>query len=124
MTLPAWTHLVDASALVETTRQATLAIIALERFRLEHNEYPETLGELVPQYMERVPYDRDADGPVIYRRIVKDDGTPDYIMYAIGPDRVDNGGEVPPKHWSAPVFSRKQQKSAAYDLVFTAIDPD
>lgn len=122
MTLPAWTHLVDASALVETTRDTALAVIALERYCLEHGEFPPDLEALVPEYMERLPYDRDADGPVVYRRVVNDDGTPDYIMYAIGPDRVDNGGAVPPKHWSSPVFSRAKQEQAAYDIVFTAIE--
>lgn len=124
LTLPAWTHLVDGSALVETTRGAALAVIALERYRMVHGEYPPDLETLVPEYITSVPYDRDAKGPVVYRRVLDEKGQPDYIMYAIGPDRIDNGGSVPPKYWSSPAFhaSRSEDK-AGYDLVFTAIEP-
>lgn len=121
MTHLSWQNLVDVSALVETTRQATLAVIALERYRLEHAEYPPDLATLVPNYMDAVPYDRDADAPVVYRRTTNDAGQPDYIMYAIGPDRMDNAGASPPKHWSTPAFSRKQREAKTYDVVFTAI---
>ncbi len=124
MTLPAWTHLVDASAFVETTRHAAIAVIALERYRMVHGEYPPDLETLVPEYMNSVPYDRDAEGPVVYRRVLDDEGQPDYIMYAIGPDRTDDGGTVFPKYWSSPAFnpSRSEDKGS-YDLVFTAIEP-
>jgi hypothetical protein len=61
---------------------------ALERYHLAHNEYPETLDALVPQFMEKIPHDIIGGQPLIYR--TTDDGK--FLLYSIGWNEKDDGG--------------------------------
>jgi hypothetical protein len=56
--------------------------IALERCRLAHGEYPESLDALAPQFI--------AGGPLKYRRT--QDGQ--FVLYSIGWNETDDGGVV------------------------------
>lgn len=67
-----------------------LAMLAVEEFHRDHGAYPDRLDELVPDYLPRLPIDY-ADGQTMrYRR--EGDG---FLLYSIGHDRVDDGGEKP-----------------------------
>jgi hypothetical protein len=77
------------ASLVDRTRVA----IALERFRLAHGSFPETLDELVPQFLSALPVDLYTQKPLIYRR--KEGGT--FLLYGVGKNRVDDGGKIEPK---------------------------
>ena len=61
---------------------------ALERYRLAHGEYPETLDALVPQFMETIPHDIIGGQPLHYRRT--DDGK--FLLYSVGWNETDDGG--------------------------------
>ena len=64
------------------------ATLALKLYHIEYGTLPETLDELVPDYLDRVPLD-DMDGqPIRYDPAGK-------ILYSIGVDLVDNGGSDP-----------------------------
>jgi hypothetical protein len=63
---------------------------ALERFRLAHGEYPETLATLVPQFIEKLPHDLIGGQPLHYRRT--DDGK--FLLYSVGWNETDDGGQV------------------------------
>jgi hypothetical protein len=73
---------------------------ALERYRLAHREYPETLDALVPQFIEKLPHDiiggppsqgsGAASQPLHYRRT--DDGK--FLLYSVGWNEKDDGGQV------------------------------
>ncbi len=67
--------------------------IALERWRLARGAYPETLAELVPDFIGAVPVDTYSRQPMIYRR--KDGGT--FFLYGVGQNRTDDGGKVDPE---------------------------
>ena len=41
---------------------------ALERYHLAHDEYPETLDALSPQFIEKIPHDIINGQPLKYRR--------------------------------------------------------
>jgi hypothetical protein len=72
-----------------TALRSAAAALAAERFRRDHGRWPESLEEMVPHYLDRVPLD-PADGMSLrYRRLP--DGV---VIYGLGADRVDNGGEV------------------------------
>ncbi len=43
--------------------------IALERYRLAHGEFPESLDALAPQFMEKIPHDIINGQPLHYRRL-------------------------------------------------------
>lgn len=66
--------------------------LALRKYQLAHNEYPDTLDQLVPDILSEVPRDPydPAGGALRYKQT--DDG---YILYSVSQDGIDNGG-VPP----------------------------
>ena len=64
--------------------------IALERYRLAHGEYPETLDALTPQFMEKVPHDIIGGQPLHYR--LTNDGQ--FVLYSVGWNERDDGGVI------------------------------
>ena len=73
-------------------RQARLAC-ALERFRIAKGSFPASLQELVPEYIAAAPLDIYSGKPMIYRR----QGEGSFVLYSVGPNRVDDQGFVDPK---------------------------
>ena len=63
---------------------------ALERYRLAHNEYPETLDVLAPQFIAQIPHDVIGGKPLHYRRT--DSGK--FLLYSIGWNETDDGGQI------------------------------
>ena len=61
---------------------------ALERYRLAHGEYPETLDALVPQFIEKIPHDIIGGAPLHYRHT--SEGS--FVLYSIGWNEKDDGG--------------------------------
>jgi hypothetical protein len=66
--------------------QAAVAC-ALERHRLAKGGYPESLAELLPDFISRVPHDLVNGQPLRYERVGKT-----YILYSVGWDLKDEGG--------------------------------
>jgi hypothetical protein len=67
-------------------------VCALERYHLAHDEYPETLDTLTPQFIEKIPYDIIGGQPLHYRRT--NDGN--FLLYSIGWNETDDGGQEAP----------------------------
>jgi hypothetical protein len=61
---------------------------ALERYRLTHDEYPETLDALVPQFIEKLPHDIIGGQPLLYRRT----GDGKFLFYSVGWNETDDDG--------------------------------
>jgi hypothetical protein len=69
--------------------EATVTILAVKRWRLEKDEYPSTLRELVSSgFLKELPMDPFSDKPLVYRKT--DD---DFILYSAGSNFKDDGGE-------------------------------
>jgi len=64
--------------------------IALERYRLAHGAYPESLDALAPQFIAKLPHDIINGQPLHYRRT--SDGQ--FVLYSVGWNETDDGGEV------------------------------
>jgi hypothetical protein len=64
--------------------------IALERYRLAHGEFPESLDALAPQFIAKLPHDIINGQPLHYRRT--SDGQ--FVLYSVGWNETDDGGEV------------------------------
>ncbi|MEI2726621.1 MAG: hypothetical protein V9H26_24805 [Verrucomicrobiota bacterium] len=79
----------------------------LERYRLAHNQYPETLDALAPQFITKLPHDVINGQPLKYRRT--DDGS--FILYSIGWNEKDDGGFIPAKKDGKTVNGREEGKS-------------
>jgi len=73
---------------------------ALERYRLAHGEYPESLDALAPRFIPKLPHDiiggqpsqgsGSASHPLHYRRT--SDGQ--FVLYSVGWNETDDGGAV------------------------------
>lgn len=66
-------------------RRILVAELAVAAFTREHDQIPQSLDELVPEYLEKIPKDPFRPGPLCYRG-----GT----IYSVGPDGVDDGGDL------------------------------
>jgi hypothetical protein len=86
----------NASKAVQTlARNQTLAneafvACALERYKLAHGNYPETLDALVPRFAKGIPHDVVGSRPLKYR--CTSDGQ--FALYSIGWNETDDDGVV------------------------------
>lgn len=63
--------------------------LALHAWRLERGDYPQSLRELTPEYLKKLPDDPFAvKGTFKYQRLKND-----YLLYSPGPDCKDNRGK-------------------------------
>ena len=77
--------------------------IAIERYRRAHdNKHPIDLAQLVPNFLPAILSDPFDNKPLRYA--VKGSG---YILHSIGPDRIDQNGEEPPKSKNGLSLPRK-----------------
>jgi len=90
MLLPALTKTAEKSARAQTFVDLARVAIALERYRLAHGNYPETLETLMPQFVARLPHDVINGQPLTYRRT--EDGS--FTLYSVGWNEKDDGGKV------------------------------
>jgi hypothetical protein len=88
MLLGAMDKSLDKAVASQTTVTLARVACALERHRLAYAQYPETLDELVPRFLPRVPPDPVNGGPLRYRR----DDPDQFILYSIGLNQQDDGG--------------------------------
>jgi competence protein ComGC len=89
MLMPALDRVSDLAYQGRAHYQATVAVLALKQWRLEKNEYPVNLDELVAAgHLKELPIDPYTDKPLIYK---KTDGN--FTLYSIGPNFKDDGGE-------------------------------
>ena len=72
MEIPALDTAIRKFAIVQTQVDLARVACALERYRLAHGEYPESLDALVPQFIDHLPHDIINGQPLHYRRT--DDG--------------------------------------------------
>ncbi len=64
-----------------------LLALALSAYRTEHGEYPKTLAELAPTYIDAILKDPFTDGEFYYKQ--EGDG---YLLYSVGRNGKDDGG--------------------------------
>jgi len=85
--VPAVEAFTTATARDAAMNGATDAAIACERYRRRHGKLPQSLEELVPEFVPRVPVDPFDGEPLRY--VATDGG---YVVYSVGPDGTDHGG--------------------------------
>jgi len=69
--------------------EATVVILALQRWRLEKDQYPATLGELVTAgFLNELPMDPWSNKPLVYKKT-----NDNFILYSVGFNFTDDGGE-------------------------------
>ncbi|MCK5428973.1 MAG: hypothetical protein KAI94_05850, partial [Anaerolineales bacterium] len=79
----------DMAFQMKAYHEAAIAILALERWKLDKGRYPDRIDELVDGgYLAGLAMDPYSDGPLIYRKT--NDG---FTLYSVGTDFDDDGGE-------------------------------
>jgi len=69
--------------------RSTKLALACERFRLRHGQFPESIEQLVPDFLDAVPLDPFDEAPLRFR--ATDEGV---VIYTIGEDLTDDGGSL------------------------------
>ena len=85
VTGPGWPAEVEVR--VKTLRDIAQVGVALQRFRVDRGQYPDSLDQLSPRYIDVIPLDRFSNAPLIYKRRV--DG---YDLYSVSKNQQDDGG--------------------------------
>jgi hypothetical protein len=88
ITLPNISKATQRTAYNQTEVNEAQVACALERYRLAHGEYPETLDALVPQFIEILPHDVIGGHPLNYRRADRQK----FVLYSVGWNETDDGG--------------------------------
>ena len=93
MLLPSLSGAATRLAAVEARRRAALAAIAIERYRLSHqNTLPGNLEALVPDPLPQLPID-----PFNGHSLQFHTRTNGFVVYSVGKDRQDDGGKERPE---------------------------
>ncbi len=72
----------------ESSRRVTIMALAIEQYRHEHKNLPDSLNELVPDYINTVLKDPYDDQDLRYKKLEKG-----YVVYSVGEDCTDNHGK-------------------------------
>lgn len=86
--------------------RAIRLLIAVERFRLRNDRMPAALDELVPTYIDAIPIDPFDQTPL---KLITRDAM--LIVYSVGDDGVDDGGQV------VPVEGKKRPRDRGFRLL-------
>lgn len=101
--IPAIDKVVFAHLITRMRLQSASLALACERYRLKHDDWPDIIEDLIPEYLDKVPQDCFRKAPLNFRRLP--DGI---VIYSVGPDGEDNGGLIvrgerpPPKERGVP----------------------
>jgi hypothetical protein len=82
------------------------AAIAVQRYRLKYGKLPDSLNNLIPEFIESVPSDPFDGKELRYKKL--DSG---FVVYSVDEDLIDDGGREEPKD--------KSQKIPHWDITFT-----
>ncbi|MGN6504928.1 MAG: hypothetical protein ACTHM6_05135, partial [Tepidisphaeraceae bacterium] len=87
--VPALDRASEVTYRLDTSRTLAATALAVRWFESEQHHLPSSLDELVPDYLPQVPWDELAPNTRLHARF---DGK-DPILWRVGPDGVDNGGD-------------------------------
>ena len=100
MLLPSLKKIPDRFASIEVRCSAMRVALAVERYRLRHDDkLPGKLEDLTPEFLKKVPVDPFDGQPLRFRLL-----TNGYVIYSIGANRVDDGGTERPEKGSSKTF--------------------
>jgi len=90
MLIPALTKTAAKAATAQAILDLATTACALERYRLAHGQFPDSLDALAPRFLAKPCMDVVNGEPLKYRRTAH--GL--FILYSIGWNEKDDGGEV------------------------------
>lgn len=81
-----------------TRLRAAIAMLAMERYRLEKGTWPASLEALVPGYLTAVPLDPETGKPLLLKAIPEG-----FIIYGVWNNGIDDGGKIRYEDNSSPL---------------------
>jgi hypothetical protein len=102
-----WLDLAETFHRNKAELRSAVAALAAERYRWAEGHWPESLDVLVPRYLVAVPTDPFDGQPLRLKRLSEG-----LVIYSIGVDRTDDGGNV----------KRELNKPPATDIGFRLWD--
>jgi hypothetical protein len=94
--MPNFPRAMDAHYRIETQLEITRTALAVERFRIAHGRLPQSLDELVPEFVPSKPLDPFAENTAL-KFTLKNRG---YALYSIGRNGKDEGGTTQTNQYS------------------------
>jgi hypothetical protein len=89
MYVPNWERAWKTTMKNQMTVDEARVACALQRYRLAHGTFPETLDVLVPEFIQKVPHDVIGGQPLHYRRTGDS-----FTLYSVAWNEADDGGKV------------------------------
>jgi hypothetical protein len=105
---PAMQKVYDAKVRFAALARLAVAALAFERYRLDHDRWPERWEDLTPKYLASVPLDPWDEKPLKLKRREKG-----VLIYSVGPDGKDDSGTL----------NRENRIAPGSDLGFELFDP-
>ena len=87
--IPNFYRALEVAVRNQTAMNQAALVCALERYRRAHGQYPESLEQLVPDLVRKLPHDLIGGQPLKYRRTT--DGK--FLLYSVGWNETDDGGD-------------------------------
>ncbi len=87
--MPAFSAVAVRFARTDALRDAAILGLSCELYRSKHGEYPDSLDELVPEFLDAIPPDPFTGKPFVYKKRPDGEG---FIVYSVGPNLADDGG--------------------------------
>ena len=87
------TMVFDKIITAETLRQMTITALAIKRYQMAYGRLPDSLSLLVPGFISSLPLD-PADGNALRYKLT---APGQMLLYSVGTDKIDNGGDPTPE---------------------------
>ncbi len=85
--VPALARCSEFAARGDARRRVARVALAMHRYRAEHDRFPQSPGELAPEFISFLPTDPFDGKPLKLKPTEKG-----LVVYSVGPDMTDNGG--------------------------------
>lgn len=86
--MPAYSRVISLNLKNTAQLRSARTALAVQKYRLMNNKLPDSLDNLVPDYVESVPLDPFDGQKIRYKKLEKG-----FVIYSIGEDKTDNGGK-------------------------------
>lgn len=108
LTLPSVQKLFEVVDRMEAEGAGTKLLVAVERYRLKHGQYPDKAEQVAPEFVAAMPTDPFTGGAMMYKgpKAAPFEGGRRYLVYSVGFDQEDNGGSEDGKDPAAGVARR------------------
>jgi hypothetical protein len=90
MSVSSLSRILAKSMRAETERSLVMAAIALKRYKVRHGTLPQSLSELIPEFIGGEPVDYMDGHPLRYRA----QPAAGFLLYSVGEDGIDEGGDA------------------------------